>query len=337
MKLKISAALLLTVFMLSNASATIFWTGTTGSWSDPGLWDKGFVPDDIEAVKIVKPATVIIDSDVGNYSMANISIAGGEDNADAAILNIVDGGYLGAAKELRVGDASATVNGDIGYLFQTGGELSSGSAGKIIVGYKSPGVGNYTISGGSLTGDGTLFVGGSGEAGAEGTLTVVGSDPVISMRKMYVGAKDSKGTYPGIGTIAFEVGSDGVSPIQMYDSIYLDPGNDAASIANLVVTLTAAPPAADIVLLEDTGGGSIYGKFDFVNGVDAIEGAAVVLNYGNTNYFYDLTYLYDAANDGNTNDIALLINNVVSIPEPATIVLIAFSSLLFGYKGRIKS
>jgi hypothetical protein len=171
MKLKISAVLLLTVFMLSNASATIFWTGPTGSWSDPSLWDKGFLPDDTEAIKIVKPASVCtIDSDVGNYSMANISIAGGEDNADAAILNIVDGGYLGAAKELRVGDASAAVNGDIGYLFQTGGQLSSGSSGKIIVGYKSPGVGNYIISGGSLTGDGTLFVGGSGEAGAEGAL-----------------------------------------------------------------------------------------------------------------------------------------------------------------------
>jgi len=328
LKLNLFVVFLLTALIVSNAFATIVWTGPSGSWADSALWDKTIVPNDTEDIKITKPATTcIINSNAGNYSIGTINIASGPDNANAATLEMTAGGYLGAYKEMRIGNATATGNGTIGYLFQDGGDISTGSAGKMIVGYKSGGVGYYTMSDGSLTGDGMLFVGGSGSDGATGTFTVVGTDPVISLNKMYVGAKDSKGTYAGTGNIEFQVGASGVSPIQISDSIYLDPVDSETSVANLLVQLTAAPPAGDIVLLEDTGGGNIYGKFDSVNGIAALEGAAVTLNFGGINYCYNLTYLYDAAGNGNFNDIALSAL-ALTIPEPATVVLLALGGLL---------
>ncbi|MBN1788014.1 MAG: hypothetical protein JW806_06425 [Sedimentisphaerales bacterium] len=340
MKLNVSVVLFVITSITLNASASIFFTGQTGSWSDPNMWDKGFLPDDTEAVKIVAPASLCtIDSDIGIYSIAKISVASGPDSTAAAVLNLAEGGRIGIASELRIGDASATANGDIGYFLQTGGRLYTTINGKIIVGYKENGIGNYTISSGSLTGQGTLFVGGSGEDGAEGTLTVTGRDPLIAMRKMYVGAKNSQGQYPGIGTLAFEVGSQGVSPIKIAESIYLDPdgSQNDASVANLVVTLTEKPIMQDIVLLEDTSGGNIYGRFSFVNGEQAAEGASVVLNYENANYHYTLTYAYDAEEDGNANDIALITKGVTLIPEPATMILMAISSLLITRKKPAKT
>jgi hypothetical protein len=326
-KLNLFVFFLLTIFTAAPASASIVWDGQTGFWSDASLWDKGFVPNDTEDIKITNPAsTVTVNSNVGNYSIGTINIASGPDNDNAAALEIVNGGYLGAYKELRIGNASATSNGDIGYLLQTGGDVFTGDSGKIIVGYKTDGMGYYTISGGSLTGNGTLFVGGSGSDGATGTFTVSGADSVINMRKMYVGAKDSKGAYPGTANIEFLIGSDGVSPIRMSDSIYIDPAASEDSVANLLVALTAAPPLGDIVLFEDTGGGSINGRFDSVNGADAVEGALVALSFANINYLYNLTYMYDAAGDGNFNDIALSAMTL-AIPEPATVFILALGGL----------
>lgn len=335
LKISLFMAFLLLAFSVNSAFATIVWVGPSGSWSDSSLWNTEIVPNDTEDIKITNPATTVtIDSDVGNYSIGNINIASGPDNDNAATLEITDGGYLGAYKELRIGTASATSNGYIGYLLQTGGDVSTSSTGKIEVGYKSGGTGYYTINGGSLTGDGTLFVGGAGDDDATGTFTAAGSDPVINMRKMYVGAKDSSGVYPGTGNIEFQVGADGVSPIQISDSIYIDPAGSDDSITNLLVSLTAAPPLSDIVLIEDTGGGTIKGRFDSINSVAAIEGASVALSFGKTNYLYNLSYLYDAAGDGNRNDIALSLTSVLTIPEPATVAMLALGGLLSLIKRR---
>jgi hypothetical protein len=323
LKFKSLTIFLLTALFVCNVSATIVWTGPTGFWADAALWDKGFVPNGLEDIKFTKPATVCtINTDAGDYLGSKIIVVSGPDIAHAAALKIEEGGYLGAAKELVIGSAGSTASGNIGYLLQTGGELSSVSTGKIEIGYKTFGQGYYTMTGGSLTGDGTLFVGGAGAAGASGTFTVVGTDPVINMRKIYVGAKDSTGAYAGTGTIDFEVGASGVSPIRMSSSIYLDPMNNEDSIANLIVNLTAAPPTGDILLLENTGSSNIHGKFDFVNGIAAAQGTSITLNYGGINYLYNLTYLFDAAGDGYRNDIALM-----AIPEPATMAFLALGGL----------
>jgi hypothetical protein len=106
---------LLTALMAGNVSATIVWTGSTGSWSDSVLWDKGFTPDRMEDVKFTKPATVCtINTNAGDFAGPKIIIASGPDNANAATLNIEAGGYLGTAGELAIGSAGSTANGSIG-------------------------------------------------------------------------------------------------------------------------------------------------------------------------------------------------------------------------------
>jgi ACR3 family arsenite efflux pump ArsB len=49
---------LLTALMAGNASASIVWTGQTGSWTNSALWDKGFVPNGTEDIKLTKPGTL---------------------------------------------------------------------------------------------------------------------------------------------------------------------------------------------------------------------------------------------------------------------------------------
>jgi hypothetical protein len=329
LKFKSLILFLLTAFFVGNASATIIWTGQTGSWTNSVLWDKGFVPNGLEDIKFTKPATVCtVNTNVGDLTGPKIIIASGPDNAHAATLKIEAGGYLGTSGELAIGSAGATANGNTGYFLQTGGYVSDVGTGKIEVGYKTSGTGYYIMSGGSLTGDGTLYIGGAGATGASGTFTVVGTDPVIDIRKIYIGVKDSTGAYPGTANIDFEVGAKGVSPIRT-QCIYIDPLNNAASVTNLIVNLTAAPPAGNILLLERTGAGDMHGKFDFINGIAANEGTSVTLKYGGTNYLYNLTYLFDAAGDGNHNDIALL-----AIPEPATLALLALGGLLSAMKSK---
>jgi hypothetical protein len=333
LKLNLFVMSLLTTLIVSNAFATIVWTGPSGYWSDAALWDKGTLPDAADAIKFTKPGTICtLDSDLSGYSIGKISIASGPDNANAAALVMAAGGYLATSTEFNIGAAGATGNGSIGYFTQTGGDIFVNSAGKVQVGYKSPGVGYYTMSGGSLTGDGTLYIGGAGATGASGTFTVVGTDPVINIRKIYVGVKDSTGAYPGTATFNFQVGADGVSPIRT-QIMYVDPFNDSASVANLLVNLTAAPPVGDILLVEKIGSGPIHGVFDSINGIAAVEGASVALSYGGINYLYNLTYLYDAAGDGNFNDIALSAL-ALTIPEPATVALLALGGLLSLIKRR---
>ena len=103
------------------------------------------------------------------------------------------------------------------------------------------------------------------------------------------------------GTLEFRIGSDGVSPVEISGSIYIDPAG-AGSTANLLVSATAAPPTADIVLIRNTGGGSVTGTFDTVqdaNGTRAgTEGAPVILSYGGTDYNYRLTYKYSDSKSG---------------------------------------
>jgi hypothetical protein len=169
------------------------------------------------------------------------------------------------------------------------------------------GKGYYAISGGAITyaqtnSKATLYVGGVGNDNpSEGTFTVAGSAANISLRKLYI---SSDGIRMGsIGTLEFKIGAAGVSPIRLSgaDSIILD-NKGARSTAKLVVSLTAAPPAGDILLVENTNKGAVSGTFDTVNGNPAPEGAAVVLNTEGVDYKYKLTY------KGGTgrNDIVLL-------------------------------
>jgi hypothetical protein len=242
-------------------------------------------------------------------------------------MEIVAGGSIGM-KEMRIGAGGATGSTTVtGYLDHTGGTLNVYGDGDIYIGRQGNaagkiGVGYYTISGGTIVCDATtttkggLYVGGAsgteGQIGSIGTFTVVGDDASITMKKLYVGAQTV--TRYGTGTLEFKIDVSGVSPIRLTDasSIILDQAG-ANSTANLVVSLLAAPPSGVILLVENTNTGAVSGTFDTLNGGSAAEGASVVLG-GNT---YTLTY------QGGVGG-----NDIVLIPEPATMVLLGLGSLI---------
>ena len=236
-----------------------------------------------------------------------------------ATLNIVEGGSLENVGWLRVGESSGGAGNQLGYMNQSGGLVKlapSKDKGKIGIGDTTSVAGSYyTISGGTITytadSDGQLIV---GARGGIGKFVVQGTAPVIQLKNLYVGGDTG---YNSQGTLEYDIGAAGVSAIQCLNTPSLDIG--ASSVANLVLTLTAAinDPLAPIVLVKNASASAVLGIFDQLNGVigAATEGAPVVLSFGGTNYGYKLTYLYNADGGAIGNDIAL-------IPEPATLALL---------------
>jgi hypothetical protein len=305
---RLSLVALLISLMTSGAFAVTSFNwdpNKAGDWNDPNKWlnengsPAGSTPDGTVQIQIRRSG-----------SQCTLNTAVGENWAntqrlrvyDGAVLNIVNGGSLLGASWLRVGtaDGPAKIN-------QTGGIIRlkrSEDNSKLHIGDAKGSQGStYTISGGTLTyldGEGSLW---AGYRGGEGKFTVVGTGPKIQMRKLYVGGDiaDKAAT----GTLEFKIDSGGVSPIKLSKNIYIDK-DGAGSKADLLVSAIAAPPKANIVLIEHTENGSVEGVFDTVNGNPAPEGAPVVLSYNGTDYHYKLTYKYDAGGDGNNNDIALI-------------------------------
>jgi len=307
--------------MAGSAFATNSWTASTGSWgSPPGAastsWTSNTVgaviPAGTEQVKINGGKTVTVDVATCVFGTQKLTVG---TTTTEALLQIVSGGTLNAGAEVQVGDAGYT-----GRITQTGGtmNLTNGTASaKLEVGYKT-GIGNYTISGGSIVGVSSysqLQVGASGASGGTGTFTVQGTGGSITVSKLYVGASTASAQYTGTGTLAYEING-GVSAINT-EGVNIDPTNLVAAVANLSVTKTGALPTGNIILVNNSG--TVTGLFDSMNGGSAAEGATVVLG-GVT---YTLTYMYDAvggtvgtARSTTFNDIALI------VPEPATIALL---------------
>jgi len=305
---RLSVVVLLVSLISSNAFAVTSFNwdpNQVGNWNDPNKWldekdsPAGSIPDGNAQIQIRRSGSqCTLDTTIGKdwTDAQRLRVY------DGAVLNIVDGGNLLGASWLRVGTADGPAK-----MNQTGGvvRIERGSDNsKLHIGDAKGSQGSaYTISGGTLTyldGDGSLW---TGYRGGEGKFTVVGTGPKIQMRKLYVGGGMS--TKAATGTLEFKVGSGGVSPIQISNNVYIDQDGEGSK-ANLIVSATAAPPQTTIVLIENTRSSGVEGIFDTVNGKPAPEGAPVVLSYGGTDYRYKLTYQYDAGEDGNNNDIALI-------------------------------
>jgi len=194
------------------------------------------------------------------------------------------------------------------------------TAGKLEIGYKSGstgiGKGYYTISGGTLTGTGNMYVGAfagagtGGTSGAQGTFTVVGKPEGmdVSVGDLYVGVGDVTGVYTGTGTLEFQVVNGVVTPITA-TNVYIDPAGQALAITNLIVSKTSGDPAANILLVKNTGVAAVDGAFDNIT----LDGAFLG---------YTVSYVFDSVSmtDGGGNDIAL-------VPEPVTIALLGLGFL----------
>lgn len=310
MKVKIGLVLLVCL-MVTGAYATNSWKATGGEtyWSQATGWSNG-IPNGSEQIKLANnsgayaPCTLNT-TVLAAATAAKLTVGGTATSglwADSPQLFIVSGGYLEIGNELQVGDSSSKR----GRLTQTDGTLSITGTGKVEIGYKSTAGygGTYTISGGSIisSATGKLLVGGGGQAGSEGVMTIHGSAASITAGIFAVGCNDSAGTYPGTGTVAFEVVNGSVTAVNA-TSVYIDPLAAAASITSLMISGTGSAPTANIVLINNTGTNAIGGKFDNAaeGAIFNVDGVAMTLTY--------------AGGDG--NDMVLV------IPEPATMSLLA--------------
>jgi len=329
--------------MTSGVYATNTWKAATGYWNvkaypdscapgtalpDATIWSSSKVPGDTEEVKINAAGTkCTLDGDAGSIGEAGnykLDICG--TSALTTELDIVNHGKIRIGREFKVGDASAGGAGPYGVVVQTGGDVilnTASSVGKLEVGYKTTGVGYYTMSGGTISGTGSLYVGCYGSAtgggttatGSVGTFTIQSANPSISVANLFVGVSDPNAVYYGTGNVKFEL-NNGVSPITTTSDVYIDPTNNAAAVANLVVTLVAGPQRGDIVLVKNGSAVAVHGVFD-----------SVTLNGLNNGYY--LVYNYNADGGAIANDIAL-------IPEPATIALFGLGLLALVRRPRRK-
>lgn len=311
MKLRNVSFILVVCLMASGTFAATLNIISSGNWTDSAIWSNGTMPTPTGSDEVKQSTdgiTVVVNTNVGSYEQLKIDIA--RDNT----LSVQTGAYMYNNKEIRPGDSGMSGSGtDNGYINQTGGTIELGSAAKVMVGYKAGGNGVYTMSGGSLTGAGRLFLGCSNASGSTGKFSVVGDDATISLsNNLYIG-RDSSGTATttGTGILEFNVQDGTVSKLQVLAS-FIDAANQEAAVATLLVNSTGAAPTADIILVENTGDTAVTGVFD-----NAAEGAQFVVG----GVAMTLTYQYIAGVDGIANDIALV------IPEPATLALLGLGLL----------
>lgn len=296
--MKKTSLVLLVLLMSGGAFAALdVWVGPAGNWNEDAKWHDGgpsaWGAGDGE-IKIIPNDADVTVNDTQEWPLADLKVA----SANAVVR--IDEGAVFSVDRAYFGDAGLTGNGTVGSLVQTGGAFT---VDELFIGNNGVCYGSYTISGGSLSVPNKARVGaGSSNNGTVGTFTVIGNEAAISVKRLDVGSED--GTRYGTGTLAFQVGAEGVSAIGATSEVNLDRAG-VLSAANLVVSTTEPSlPQEDIVLVNLTSTRAIDGTFDTVNGtILAVEGAQVVLG-GNT---YALTYAYNAAPDlSHYNDIALV-------------------------------
>jgi hypothetical protein len=321
--------------MATGAYASQSWVGPTGSWGTASLWQNSVLPSDATSggeIKIIKTSATSCNLDVaaGSFSTTKVTVSGN----GGLTLNILSGGSILIGKEMAVGNGTAGSGVPTGIVKQTGGTVTLNdtgavNAGKLEIGYKTgtAGVGNgtYTISGGTINGTGGIYVGafaGTGTGGtssAIGKMVVQGTGGTISVGSLAVGVGDVTGFYTGTGTLEYQL-NNGVSAITSAGAVIIDPVNQAAAIANLLVSATNGPIANVVLLINNNSGTAVTGVFDAVNGVTGgNEGTKI--DFGGMEYL--LTYVYNAAGgDGIANDVALVL-----VPEPVTIALLGLGFL----------
>lgn len=280
------------------------WRGPSGSFTDGTKWQNGgpstwVSTSSSDELKLTGEDTICTVDITGSW-VYRLTVSSGP---NGATLEVVNGGNFSIG-EVRVGSSGATGVGATGYVDQTGGTIAVKDIILGRAGSTATGKGYYTISGGTLTynsgATGRLYVGcGNSGAYTEGTLTIIENAASIQMKSLYVGSEN--GVNYGKGTLVYQIGTSGVSPIEISDAVFLDNAG-TSSIANLEVSTTESSlSGADIILVNVTSSNVLTGTFDSMNGGSAVEGTQIILA-GNT---YSLTYQY-AAEGGANNDIALV-------------------------------
>ena len=203
---------------------------------------------------------------------------------NGAVLNET-GGRLTNVGWMRIGESSGGTDAGAqnGTMTQSGGLFRMGvskDAGKFVIGDKTAFVGStYTISGGTLTYDTSLtactaqiYIGDRGNG--HGKMIVDGPGGTIKMKNLYVGT-DSTST-GNVGVLQFNIGASGVSAIQLTGTTAMNLATGSGNSAELIITLTAAPPTGPILLVDNGTAMVAASVFNLINGaVSGAEGSTV--------------------------------------------------------------
>jgi len=299
---RLGMVVLLVCFVCSGALASTDWINQVGQWNEAHRWSNG-VPVGDDEIKIRgSDAVCVLDSDEVWSSLTN-----NRTRVYEGATLIIAGGQLVGPGWLRAGA------GDAGTIIQTGGllKLQKGKdTSRLVVGDSGGSDGSYTISGGTLTYDttdggvGQLIL---GDRGGTGTFTVFGGGSVIEMGSLHVGGREAgRGAD---GTLKFVIDELGITAIQVGDVI-LDPDGDS-STATLILDLIGigdADLSPSYLLVENLGSDPVEGIFDGMP-----EGTIVTLD---TTAYY-LTYTGGVGG-----------NDIMLIPEPATLLLFGLGGLI---------
>lgn len=277
----------------------------SGDYSVAGNWDTALVPGagETAAVGGVKVATVSTTESIGSIHMTS-----------GGAFTISAGGTLTASAQALVG------NGSTGSILVDGGVLSIGT--EFALGVGGGAVGTVTLNSGSLT---SLSLLGVGWGGGSGTLTVNGG--VANLNQLTLGS------FGGNGDIIINGGS-------VFASGNLN-GTSAGGVGTVVINggeLSANALAFGIGGTQslDLNGGQIIARsagfsqvasstFNIGDGELIFQGATVaavdsLIDTGGG------TWIFDGSGSRSVTDDGLGNITVTSIPEPATMGLIA----LFG-------
>ena len=273
-------ALTLTVF------ADTTWNTSSGTWSNGSNWTGG-VPDSSDGyinIRYGSSSVCRLNTNEGLFA-ARLVVQDGQ------TLNIENGGLVGTAWS-RVGrENSAYVNqSGNGTFVMNDDDLYIGLEGGTCV-WTMDDTSSLYVAAATAGGD-ELYL---GKDGGNGKLKLIGSDVTVNVDALYLGVSSSSDR----ATVEYVLDSSGASAV-VTAGLSIAPYGQA----HLVISSQSAPPAADIVLIENTSASAIAGNgvFDTANSSDASQGAYVDV----AGYRYSLTYQYDANADSADNDVALL-------------------------------
>jgi len=295
----------------AEAADILPWVGGDGNFSDvynggagPDAqgWDYAHEPTTGLLAHVTNGATVTIDkADEAAWVMTLGTDPYGTVQGEGHLL-VVPGGEFRTA-QFTVSNKA----GSVGSITQTGGSVTVYSKSGMSLGSGGSN-GTYTISGGELKMLATNYDMHVGRTGT-GTFNIIGDD--ASIRLGIITFSEGAGAD---ATLDLDIDAGGISPIEIVSGGHAYINNGTAGTRTLDISLSAAPPAGDLVLLDNLGAGNVLkGTFDGLP-----EGAPVQASFGGKDYSWNISYAYGP--DG--NDIAL------TIPEPSTLVLLGLVGLI---------